>query len=336
MTFQIREVALIGRNQILYKTALKLREQGYKIHSIITGKAAPEYSRTEEDFRKLATDLNARFLLTNTLNRPEVTELCQGLDLGLSINWISVVQEHHINLFRLGILNSHLGDLPKYRGNACANWAILKNEETIINTIHFMEGGKLDCGKVVDQLQYSLNEDTSITDVYNWAEEVTPDAFVRAISNLENNPDFMLKYANPDDADSFRCYPRLEVDSYIDWTLPAKQIHNLIRAVCYPFSGAYTYYLYKGEVRKLVILKSRIIQQETRDIATPGHVLGHNKETGESYIQCGQGVIALLRCRHEGDADEFSPAHIWKSIRMRLGIRAEDWLWHISRSTKNT
>ena len=100
------KVAIIGRTQTLYETALKLHEEGHNISCIITSKAAPEYTRDEDDFRNLAKEIDASFFLTRTLNKPEILEACQGLDLGVSINWISITKQNHIDLFRLGIFTS--------------------------------------------------------------------------------------------------------------------------------------------------------------------------------------------------------------------------------------
>jgi methionyl-tRNA formyltransferase len=327
-------VAIIGRTQVLYESALRLSAQGHQICCVITAKAAPEYSRKEEDFRLLAGELGAPFLLTNTLDRPEFEELCKGLDVGVSVNWVSVILQRHIDLFRLGILNAHHGDLPRYRGNACSNWAILNGEERITNTIHLMEGDRLDCGRIIHQHHLELNAGSTITDVYRWWEETAPDAFVQAINKLSADSGYTLRYADPQGEESFRCYPRLPEDGYIDWTLPATRVHNLVRAVCHPFPGAYTYHLYQGEIRRLIVLKSRVLQEQTKDLAAPGHVLKNDKQTGESHVQCGEGTIALVRCRYEGEPQEFSPGERWNSIRMRLGIRAEDWLWNLLRDQR--
>jgi len=327
-------IAIIGRTQILYETALKLHEAGHQIACIITAKAAPEYTRKENDFKDLARKFNAPFVLTDTLDKPEITKLCSGLDIGVSINWVSVITQQQIDLFRLGILNSHHADLPRFRGNACSNWAIINDEEKITNTIHFMVGGELDCGRVICQEHFHLSKEATITDVYKWAEVATPALYVQALDLIDKDNDFSLKMTGPNGPGSFRCYPRLPEDNFINWELPVAKVHNLIRAVCFPFSGAYTYHRHQGEVKKLIVLKSRIVQAETKDLAVPGHVLENNKVTGESFVRCGDGIIALLKCRYEDQQEEFFPGKTWKSIRMRLGIRVEDWFWGIYKENK--
>lgn len=325
------KIAIIGRTQILYETALRLHAEGHDIQCIITAKASPEYTRSEQDFEMLASTLGCTFFCRQSLNDDDVKVRCQDLqiDVAISMNWISIIEQEHIDLFRLGILNCHLGDLPRYRGNACPNWAILNGENQVMNTVHFMEGGKLDSGNIICQQPYTLGAETTITDIYEWTEKVTPRLFSEALLLVDSDNDYVLKYADSASAESQRCYPRLLSDSYINWDRSVADIHALIRATCFPFPGAYTYHWDRKKVRKLYILKSRIMTRTTNDYAMAGHVLENNRESGQSYIQCADGILGLLRCRYEGETEEFQPGKRWKSIRMRLGVRVEDWLWAI-------
>lgn len=323
-------IAIIGRTQLLYETVRCLADAGHEIGCIITAPATPEYTRTEEDFRSLARSLGVPFICTKTLDIPEVELACAGLDLGVGLNWVSIIRRKHIDLFRIGILNSHHGDLPRYRGNACSNWAILNGEAFLANSIHLMEPDALDCGRIICQERFTLSEDTTITDVYSWAEATTPAMFLRAVTHLEQDRDFSLKFADPDAPESFRCFPRLPEDSLIDWSQSVDQVHRLIRAVCSPFPGAYTFLWQDGKPRKLRVLRGRIVARTTSDYASPGHVLQNDRETGESWVRCGEGVLSLQICRYEDEAEEFFPGRRWKSIRMRLGIPHEDLLWYLA------
>lgn len=142
-------LAIIGRSQLFYDAALLLHQNGYRIRAIITSKACPEYTRSEEDFRQLAITMCVPFILTNSLDSSKFNELCDGLDLGISTNWTTVIQDRHINLFRWGILNAHLGHLPRYGGNACSNWAIIRGDSRIAVSIHFMGMANLIAGELL-------------------------------------------------------------------------------------------------------------------------------------------------------------------------------------------
>jgi methionyl-tRNA formyltransferase len=323
-------IAIIGRTSVLYDTALALRAAGHDIACIITAPAAPEYSRTADDFERLAGEIGAPFVLATRGSRPDFEALCSGADAGVSVNWVSVLSSRHVGLFRLGILNAHHGDLPAYRGNACANWAILRGEPAITTTIHLMEGGALDCGRVICQERFPLAAGTTIGDVYDWSERAIPPLFARAIDLLGENPQYTLKVARVDGPGSFRCYPRMPEDSYLDWAQPVRDVDALVRASSRPFSGAYTFHWDGTAVKKLRVLGCRIVSETTPDVAVPGQVLENNRETGESLVRCGAGVLAIATCRYEDDDAEFAPGRRWTSIRMRLGVRAEDWLWELT------
>lgn len=316
------KVIAIGRSQMLYNTIELLYEKGYLLKGIITAKSVPEYTRKEEDFKELSKKLGIPCIITNTLDSEEVKSLCLNTDIAVSVNWISIIQDRHISWFKLGILNAHMGDLPKYRGNACPNWAILQGEKEIVLSIHFMEGGKLDVGRIIVQERMKIHENTYIEDIYKWVEKIVPYSFLKALRVLEKEPNYTLKYASEDDPKAFRCYPRLPEYSYIDWHKSVIEIHRLIRASTYPYE-AYTYKVENGGIRKLYIKRARIICVKTKDLAEPGHILKNDKITGETWVKCGDGILAIELCRYE-DSDYFAPGKIWKTIRGRLGIRMED------------
>jgi UDP-4-amino-4-deoxy-L-arabinose formyltransferase/UDP-glucuronic acid dehydrogenase (UDP-4-keto-hexauronic acid decarboxylating) len=124
-------IAIIGRTEILYDTALLLKQVGHEVSCILTAKEAPEYMRTAENFRRLAGHWNVPFA-----QGPRILEHSDFLqasrsDIAVSINYTGVVPQDVIDLFPLGVLNAHGGDLPRYRGNACQAWAIINGEDRI-------------------------------------------------------------------------------------------------------------------------------------------------------------------------------------------------------------
>jgi methionyl-tRNA formyltransferase len=318
-------IALLGRSQMLYQAGLMALEEGHQIGLIVTAKAAPEYSKTEHDFASLADKLGCPFYCVVSARDASWHTAAEGLDIALSVNFPFVIDEVAIKCFKHGILNAHAGDLPRYRGNAVANWAILNNEMSITLSVHLMQGGKLDCGPILAQAVMKMTENTRIGEVYQWQETTIPQTFAQALQCIDKQAK-PIKTTLP--SEGFRCYPRLPQDGLINWELPARSIHNLIRASGPPFAGAYTYQLVNGAVKKLIILSSRVItdtDEETR--CEHGHIMGYSN--GSALVRCGAGVIAIDRCRYESEDESFEPASKWRSIRMRLGVNPLDWLWLI-------
>lgn len=316
------KIAALGRSAMLYNTVVKLAEDGHDIVSITTAKAPGDYSRNEHDFEALAGTLGCPFLLTNSSD--EAMERFKDADLCVSVNWVSVLAQRHIDAVPLGILNAHAGDLPSYRGNACPNWAILNGEKTVGLCVHAMSGGQLDCGRVIAKASLDLTEDTYIADIYDWMEAMVPGLFAEAVANLEQEPGFALYATQPEDG--FRCYPRLPENGLIRWDGPVETIHALIRACGRPLDCAYTYYILNGTIHRLHIARARIASRTTPDMAHPGQVLRNDPDSGESLVRCGDGVLAVEECFFPG-GDGFRPGRAWRTIRMRLGANAEDMLW---------
>ena len=193
-----------------------------------------------------------------------------------------------------------------------------------------MEGGKLDCGKIIAQEHFSLKPRKTIGDVYQWLETTIPELFGQSVAVLEKDPQYCLKYADPDAPGSFRCYPRMPEDGWIDWTKSAEEIDALVRASGHPFPGAYCYFLEKGRIRKLIVWEAEPVPGPLHDFAVPGQILRNDPQSGKTFICCGEhSVLALLECQYAGEGTNFAPGAVWKTIRRRLTFRAEDVLWNL-------
>ena len=144
-------IAIIGRTEILYETAKFLLKKGYEIPLIVTFKDAPEYIKKASDFKRLAKKINAKYFYTNDLKKKYKEIKKAECQIAISVNYSSIITQEIIDLFPLGILNAHGGDLPRYRGNACQAWAILNGEDKIGLCIHSMIGGELDSGNIIQR-----------------------------------------------------------------------------------------------------------------------------------------------------------------------------------------
>jgi methionyl-tRNA formyltransferase len=330
------KVLVLGRNEILHATVDRIvKKTDHEVVGIITAISAPEYKKKEEDFKKLAQFCGAKFHLTQQIDNTAIG-IAQDTkaDIVVSINWPGIVQDKFINIFKYGVLNAHFGDLPRYRGNAVTNWAILAGETQVVLTIHKMEGEKLDSGDILLQKHYPLTGDTTIDDINRFAEDNIPKMFCAVIDGFECG---RMK-PTPQSATGltpFRCYPRIPRDGKIKWSLPAEKIHALVRSLTKPYSGAYIYFRSDdGELKKLYIWKTRIVSENSNDVGVPGHIIKNDTETGESWVFTGEGVIALINVSNGEHSEIFMPGKKWKSIRFRLDIDLHEELFQLYIRTK--
>ena len=322
------DIIAIGRTKNLYNAIRSVVELGHNVTAIITAQAAPEYDVKEKDFSELAERIGCPFydLSQQTFSIDEILASIGEADIGISVNWIRIFTQEVIDRFRIGILNAHFGDLPKHRGNACLNWAMIAGENEAVLSVHLVEGEKLDCGRIVCQDRMPLEEETTVGDVVNWSNKAAPQLFSSSIQLLAEDPEYTLKYAPCDDSEGYRCYPRTPDDSYIDWTSSAVEIDRLVKASSSPFRGAYTYISEDGALKRLYILKSKIVSHDTNHLGAPGRVLMNDKETGCTHVMCGRGVLEVSQCQID-DGKAFSPGRYFRSIRIKFGVRVEDYLW---------
>jgi len=305
------KLAIIGRTEFLYDTTERLRDQGHQIGLVVTAREAPEYRRTVDDFRRLAEACRAPFVESSRLDSPELLARIQDLDLGISVNFPSVIGEAAIARFRLGILNAHAGDLPRYRGNACLAWAILNGETRAALCVHRMVGGELDTGDIIARVYRPIGIADRVGELMEFIGIETPSLFVEAVQHLERNQDYVLE-RQPVGGGGLRCYPRVPEDGRIDWGNTNEQVLRLVNASSEPYAGAFC--SLAGE--RLTIWRAQLYQDQEHYLAVPGQVAAIEHDNGSIVVICGAGKLRVTDVGWRGS--RVAPATIIGSIRTRL------------------
>lgn len=317
------KVVAIGRSEFLYNAIVEASKH-HEVCAIITSKANAEYSRDESDFEALATEIGAKYFFTNQINE-EILEFVatQKPDVGISINWLSLIGNDFISQFRCNVLNAHFGDLPKYRGNAVLNWAILRGECEAVLSIHSMIPNILDLGDIYAQERFVINDNTYIHDLLSLASEKLAHTYTNALLNIELGKKIKSLSMLQKEI-GFRCHSRLPKDGLIDWNQSAIEICRLIRSVSKPFPGAFTYFSSNESIIEIKIWRARCAQGSCTDIAEPGQVIARDVASGEVSVLTGNGVIILEEIQPKGIDSSIPPAAYIKSTRARLGINMHD------------
>jgi UDP-4-amino-4-deoxy-L-arabinose formyltransferase/UDP-glucuronic acid dehydrogenase (UDP-4-keto-hexauronic acid decarboxylating) len=303
-------IAIIGRTEILYDIAERLHAIGYTIACILTAKEAPEYTRTAEDFRALAERWGVPFAQGGRITVHANFLRQASAEIAVSINYTGVVPQSVIDLFPLGVLNAHGGDLPRYRGNACQAWAILNGEKRIGLCIHKMIGGELDSGDIIARDYLPIDHTTKVTQAWEWMTMRTSELMLEAVEKLATDPGYILERQSKDPKDALRCYPRKPEDGRIDWNRSSLDVLRLINASNKPYAGAFCEF--EGE--KLIIWDAEMVDDGELFCAVPGQVT--RIEEGFVEVACGRGKVRLRRVEVLGRSLE--PHTLISSIRKRL------------------
>lgn len=307
---QTEKLIAIGRSRYLYDGIRHLCREGHVFSAIVTDEAYEEYDVKHTDFENLARDIGARFFLSKSVVTDEITALVirEGIRLGISANWRYVIPKPFLDLFPLGILNFHLGNLPDYKGNATVNWSIINGETFIYGNVHKM-AEQMDVGDVVARKKIEIGPDTYIREVLHHAEADAPMLYASAVERLLKAPSY---YEIKGQVEGLRCYPRLPEDSQIDWKLPSDDVCRLVRASSHPYRGAYSFL--NGQ--RFVIWRARSHVPKERFLAVPGHVIEVDPLAGSIRVACGSGVLEILEVEQGGLTAK--PTDFLKSVRSRF------------------
>jgi methionyl-tRNA formyltransferase len=217
-------------------------------------------------------------------NTPEIIARVAACapDFLFSFYYRSMLKPALLALPRRGALNMHGSLLPKYRGRAPVNWAVLHGERHTGATLHYMTD-KPDAGDIVAQQAVPILPDDTAADVMRKvavAAEIALDAALPAL--IAGNAPRVAQNL----ADGSYFGGRTPEDGRIDWSRHARQIHDLVRAVAPPYPGAIT--TIAGVPAR--VLAARLIDDSASALGEPALEVGD----GQITVRCGGGGILAI------------------------------------------
>ena len=204
-------------------------------------------------------------------------------DIIIQSGWSQKFQEKILNIPRYACIGEHPAPLPKGRGAACINWAIITGERVWGDTFFQMEM-QYDTGLIYSQEYFNIELYDDVKTVY----DKVADASVRAIEkHLADWTEGRLDGTKQDDSASTHYPRRRPSDGLFDFReKPALEIYNHIRGQARPYPGAFFHYGKDGKTRKVYVWKAR---------------LGNDPRDGEAMVTCGDGApLIFLRVQEEG------------------------------------
>ncbi len=224
-----------------------------------------------------------------------------GPDLVFCIGWTQLLKQNLLDLPRIGCLGFHASLLPRYRGRAPVNWAILHGEKETGNTLMLLDAG-VDTGDILAQRRFPILEDDTCATIYDKV-AVSEDEMIREVLPLIHGGNIPRQ---PQDHSLATIMPkRRPRDGIIDWNRTTRELHDWVRAQTHPYPGAFTWL---GE-RKIRIWKaSPILTACTMD--DPPGFWKLSEPGGPLVVTTGDGSLRLERVQaaedEELDGTEFA------------------------------
>lgn len=191
-----------------------------------------------------------------------------------------ILSKEVLDIPKVGCINLHASLLPKYRGAAPINWAIINGEKQTGNTTMFMDVG-LDTGDMLLKSYVDITEDMTAGDLHDILKEDGAELLVETIKGLKNN---IIKRQVQEDSKSMYASMLNKAMAKIDWNKNSEDINLLVRGLN-PWPVAYTQY----ENKLMKIYKTKIINENSNKI--PGTIISVSKEGIK--VSTKNGVLLL-------------------------------------------
>jgi methionyl-tRNA formyltransferase len=206
-------------------------------------------------------------------------------DLFVVVAYGQILSQKLLDIPPLGCINVHTSLLPRFRGAAPIQRAILAGDTETGVVIQKMVR-QLDAGDVLSVAKTKILPNMTFADLEKELNELAKPLLLKLLSEYENG----VPEGTAQDHSQATYAAKVEPEEgEIHWNLPASQIHNLIRAFS-PKPGAWCWIHVKGEKKRLKILRSEVCQAS----GAPGSLLA------DGVVVCGVGALRLLEVQPEG------------------------------------
>jgi len=228
-----------------------------------------------------------------------------GAVAALAVGWYHMVPARVRSVFPLGCLGIHASLLPKYRGGAPLNWAVLNGDsETGVSLFELSDG--VDNGLLFAQESFLIEPNDYVGDLVRKVESVSMRMLAATVSDWLNGK---LRGYEQIGAPTYSLQ-RQPSDGLIDWTLSAEAIRRLVRAVSRPYPGAYTYL----DSRRIVIWRANVVDVALHVYGACGQI-ARIPDLSAPLVVTGDGLLSIEEI--EGDAG-FSLMDFARSHQRRL------------------
>lgn len=283
-------IVYLGTPEFAVPPLRKLLENGYHIAGVVTAPDKPGGRQGVQvsAVKKFALEHEIPVLQPEKLKNPEFISQLRALQADLQIVVaFRMLPEIVWNMPPLGTMNLHASLLPKYRGAAPINWAVI-NGETETGLTTFLLKHEIDTGDLLYQERIPIGENETAGALHDRMMQYGADLVLKSVQALENNT------AEP--------FPQIETEvthapkiftetCRIDFARPLAEVHNFVRGLS-PYPGAWTEL--DGKTLKILLAQ----KSTTTEPTTPGTFISD----GKNYLKIStiDGYLDILELQMEG------------------------------------
>jgi len=267
--------------------ALKaLHKSGHKVDLVITRPDQPMGRGkiiTLSPVKKRAIELGYKVIQPDSMKTKAVEERLSELepDFFVVVAFGHILPKNILAIPKTAAINIHASLLPKYRGAAPIQWAIINGEKETGVTAMLMDEG-MDTGDILLCSKVAIRPDDTSATLHDRLASIGADLLIRTLGDFETDD---IHPVSQDHSQATHAPLLKKGDGHIDWSKPAEKLESFIRGVT-PWPGAFTFH---GD-KQLKIFKTKPLPINAEK--TPGTVLDGFPD--EMRITTGKGVLSIL------------------------------------------
>lgn len=296
-------VVFMGTPDIAATCLKRILSDGFEVVGVYTQPDRPKGRGMKQSVcptKQVAEEAGIPVFQPETFREEETVEQLRSLkpDLCAVVAYGRILPQKVLDVPRLGCINIHASLLPKYRGSAPYQWAVLNGEkETGVTAMYLCR--EMDAGDILDTVKTPVGENETAGELLNRLAELGAELLSKTLGRLSQGPVEAVRQ----DSSQVSFAPMLDKSMCpIDFTKTAQQVHNQVRGL-HPWPVA-TMEL-QGQLLK--IHETRLCEGS----GEPGQILGLTK-TG-LRIACGQGAVEIRSLQAQGgrrmDAADYFRGH---------------------------
>ena len=292
-------IVFLGTPEFAVESLDRLCKGGYNVVGVVTMPDKPAgrgHKLLFSPVKQYAVEHGLHLMQPVNLKSPEFVDELRALNADLFIVIaFRMLPEVVWSMPRLGTFNLHASLLPKYRGAAPINWAVINGDDKTGVTTFFLKH-EIDTGDVIDQVAVDISSEDNVGTVHDRLMMLGADLTIATVDriiagNLSATPqDALAGGTEPTAA------PKIFKETCrVDWTAPAVNVHNLVRGLS-PYPAAWT--TLSGadgaDPVQLKIFETRI--GEPTDLAAGAVVV----DGGRLFVACADRLLEILSLQLAG------------------------------------
>ena len=311
------KIVFMGTPDFAQKSLEALYNAGHEILAVVTNIDKPKgrgMKLVESPVKEYAKSKNLTIFQPEKVRKNiEFIEQIKKLepDVICVVAYGKILPSEILEIPKLGCINVHASLLPKYRGAAPIQWAVLNGDKTTGVTTMYMDVG-MDTGDMILKQEVEIGENETTGELWDRLSIIGADLLVKTLKQIEKGTAPRIKQS-----DDFTMAPMLNKEiSKIDWKeKTAQQIKNLVRGLN-PIMGAYSYL----NGKKIKFWKVEV-EEDTNSNQENGTVIKANDKDG-LYIKAKDGVLKIIEIQGE-NAKRMNANDFLRGNKIEIGQKFE-------------